>query len=89
MAIIPYTHYITYYLHLLLDCIIHSNVYLLIPYPTLPLPSSLSALGTTSLISVSMSLFLFCMYIHLYYFLDSKPVVTKEEWEEGRDKLGI
>ena len=45
---------------------IQSKVYLLIPYPTLPLPTLFPSLVTTHLFSMSVSLFLFCTYIHLY-----------------------
>ena len=39
--------------------------------PNLFLPSSLSPSIITSLISICVCLFLFCINIHLYYFLDS------------------
>ena len=43
----------------------HSSLCLLIPYPILPLPSSLSLLVTTSLFSITVNLFLF-LYLHLF-----------------------
>ena len=57
-----------YNISLLLIYFIHSSLYLLILYPYLA--PSLSPLVTTSLFSISVSLFLFC-YIHSFYFLDS------------------
>ena len=50
---------------------IHSSLYSLIPYSYFISPLPLSPLATVSLFSVSMNLFLFCVYIHLYCFLDS------------------
>ena len=47
------------------------SLYLLIPAPNWSLPTSLSSLVTTNLFSVSVCLFMFYIYIHLYYFLDS------------------
>ena len=41
----------------------HTSLYLLVPYSYFAPPSSLSPLVTTSLFSISVSLFLFC-YIH-------------------------
>ena len=48
--------------------LIHSSSCLLIPYPTLSLLLSLSPWVATSLFSRSVTLFLFSIYIHLYYF---------------------
>ena len=47
---------------------IHSvnPIHLICPYLTY-----LSLLVATNLFSISMNLFLFCIYIHLYFFLDS------------------
>ena len=64
---------VLYNISLLLICFTHSNVYLLIPIPVLPLLSSLSLLVTTSLFSVNLLLF---YYIHLlvYYILSLLPL---------------
>ena len=48
----------------------HSNLYLLIPYPFHAPLTSLSPLATISLFSIYVSLCLLC-YIHLFYFMDS------------------
>ena len=47
-----------------------SSVYLLIPTPHLSTLPPLSPSITASLFSISVRLFLFCIYLHLYYFLD-------------------
>ena len=56
---------------LLLAYFIQSSLYLLIPYPNMRFPASLSLVVTTDLFPISMSLFLFC-YMHSFVlFLDS------------------
>ena len=62
---------VLYNISLLFIYFIHSSLYLLIPCHYLASPPSLSPLVTTSLFSISVSLFLFSVYICLYYFLDS------------------
>ena len=65
-AVFPMLYYIfLYYIYF-----IHRSLSLLIPYPKLPLLTLPSLLVTTSLFSISVSLFFFC-YIHQFYFSDS------------------
>lgn len=47
--------------------LIHSSLSLLIPYPVLPLAHSLSPLVTSSLFSISMSLFLLGYYLFIRF----------------------
>ena len=48
----------------------HDSLYVLIPYPYLPLPPSLFPIAITSLFSIFVSLFLFS-FTSLLYFLYS------------------
>ena len=58
---------VVYSIFLFLIYFMHTSWYLLISYPYLAPPPSLSPLVATGLFFTSMSLFLFC-YIHLFFF---------------------
>ena len=62
-AIIP----MLYNIAVLFIYCIHSSLYLLILYPQLAAPPSLSLIVTTTLSSVSVNLFCFVIYIHLTF----------------------
>ena len=51
--------------NILVACFIPNSLYLLLLYPCLAPPPSLSTLVTTSLFSISVSLLLFC-YVHWF-----------------------